>query len=71
MAINNFIRDVQHQLNLQKEIKGTIKQIQDARTKAKNLFIYKSVLKYVGCDSMELDDAKEFVKNNDIDFKAR
>ena len=70
MAIDNYIANMQKQIKAQNQLNDLIRDIQALRTEAKHLFIYKSVKDYVDRD-ITLDEAKEFVKDNDVKFTSK
>ena len=70
MAIDNYILNMQKQIKARNNLKDLINEIQAIRTEAKHLFIFKSVKDYIGHD-ITLDEAKEFVKNNDLKFTPK
>lgn len=70
MAINNYIKDMQNHFNAKQNFQELFKEFKEARNNAKNSFIYKSVSDYLGRDDLSLDEAKEFVANNNVSFNV-
>ena len=70
MAINNYIKDMQKQIELKKNMNKLYDQVDDVRTKVRHKFIYDSVVDYTGNKETTFDEAKQFIKDNDVQFKT-
>lgn len=72
MAINNYIKQMQDKIEATKTENKVISDISKAKDLYKNKFIFNCVLKHLNDDTLTLDQAQQFVRDNreKIEFKV-